>query len=288
MKSDLPELRTEVRACAAHLRLALSRKEWRGAVGNWAGTGTGSSLEFQDHRLYMPGDDPRHIDWAATARSDQAVMKIYREEVSPRIDLIVDTSASMFLTPEKERQTRRLLLFCVESALSCSASLKVFVQRADTVDILSPEELLGAKEILPERGVKDQPLDPARMPLRPGSLRLAVSDLLFPEEPASFLRPLLRERGRAALFAPFDASEESPDWSGNMLLQNCETGGFRRQRVSPELLRRYEQAYQRHVEAWRSQCRLLGIGFARIPSAMPLASAFQQEALPAGLVEPWA
>jgi len=108
------DLRADIRSCAAVLRLSLSRHEWRGAVGNWAGSGAGSSLEFQDHRPYLPGDDPRHIDWAATARGNQAVMKIYREEVSPRIDLLVDSSASMFLTPEKRVQTVGLVLFCVD------------------------------------------------------------------------------------------------------------------------------------------------------------------------------
>lgn len=36
--------------------------------GNGPGQSTGSSIDFHDHRSCLPGDDPRHIDWAASAR----------------------------------------------------------------------------------------------------------------------------------------------------------------------------------------------------------------------------
>lgn len=281
------ELRSDVRACVNQLRLSLSRKEWRGAIGNWAGSGSGSSLEFQDHRPYLPGDDPRHIDWAATARGDQAVMKVYREEVSPRIDLLLDTSASMVLTPEKRLQTLRVFFFCVESALSMSASLRLFLQTDDGVEELPVSRVLAPdwhREEIKGEGVR---LDASVIPLRPGSLRVAVTDLLTPEDPAVFLRPLIRERGRAVVLAPFDAEEASPDWSNNMLLKSCESGRIRRQRVTNDLLESYSKAYQRHFDSWRSQARAYGIGFARIPSVGSLASALQSEALPAGIVEPW-
>ncbi|MEJ6642028.1 MAG: DUF58 domain-containing protein [Akkermansiaceae bacterium] len=39
----------------------------------------GSALYFQDHRAYSPGDDPRHINWQAYARTGQYTMKLYRE-----------------------------------------------------------------------------------------------------------------------------------------------------------------------------------------------------------------
>lgn len=287
MIDDAP-LRSEVRKCVSHLRISLARKEWRGAVGNWAGSGSGSSLEFQDHRPYLPGDDPRHIDWAATARGSQAVMKLYREEVSPRMDIVIDTSASMFLTEEKKVQTLRTFLFCLESALSMSASLKIFYQRDNKVEVVAPSVVMHPEWEFPQEKGEGLQCDPGLMPLRSGSLRIAVTDLLTPEEPNAFLRPLLKDRGRAVVLAPFDAKEESPDWSENMQLENCETGQVRRQRISKDLLRSYQTAYQTHMEAWRSQARRLGIGFARVPAGVSLANAFQHEALPVGIVEPWA
>ena len=40
----------------------------------------------------MPGDDLRHVDWAAYARSDSLNIRLYREEVAPRLDLLIDVA----------------------------------------------------------------------------------------------------------------------------------------------------------------------------------------------------
>src|SRR5215218_7661101 len=73
----------------------------RGGPANRAGTAfgarAGSSLEFRDHRGYEPGDDLRHVDWAAYARSDTLTVKLFREEITPHLDVVIDTSRSMNL-----------------------------------------------------------------------------------------------------------------------------------------------------------------------------------------------
>ena len=91
-----------VRAAAA-FRLAMPRTPIGGRVGERLGSGTGSSLEFQDYRPYAPGDDLRHVDWAAYARSELLAVRLYREEVAPRIDLVLDISRSMAVTEQKLR-----------------------------------------------------------------------------------------------------------------------------------------------------------------------------------------
>ena len=91
-----------VRAAAA-FRLAMPRTPIGGRVGERLGAGTGSSLEFQDYRPYAPGDDLRHVDWAAYARSELLAVRLYREEVAPRIDLVLDVSRSMAVTEQKLR-----------------------------------------------------------------------------------------------------------------------------------------------------------------------------------------
>jgi uncharacterized protein (DUF58 family) len=55
----------------------------------------GSSLEFAEHRLYVPGDDPRSIDWRAYARSDRLVVRRYHEERRLPVRLLIDASISM-------------------------------------------------------------------------------------------------------------------------------------------------------------------------------------------------
>ena len=75
-----------------------------GTVGLHQGARAGSSLEFKEHRDYEPGDDLRHIDWNAYARSDQLSVKLFREEVTPHVDVVVDASRSMALEASAKAQ----------------------------------------------------------------------------------------------------------------------------------------------------------------------------------------
>src|SRR5258705_8606217 len=55
----------------------------------------GFSVEFAEHRQYMPGDPLRHLDWKVLAKSDRKYLKQYEEETNLRATLLIDTSASM-------------------------------------------------------------------------------------------------------------------------------------------------------------------------------------------------
>src|SRR5580698_7290550 len=55
----------------------------------------GFSVEFSEHREYVPGDEVRHLDWRAYARSDRYYVKLYEQETNLRATLVLDTSGSM-------------------------------------------------------------------------------------------------------------------------------------------------------------------------------------------------
>jgi uncharacterized protein (DUF58 family) len=55
----------------------------------------GVSLDFAQHRDYAPGDDLRHLDWRAYAKSDRYVIKQYEEETNLRAYIVLDRSQSM-------------------------------------------------------------------------------------------------------------------------------------------------------------------------------------------------
>jgi uncharacterized protein (DUF58 family) len=55
----------------------------------------GQSVEFVQHRQYVPGDDLRHIDWKVWGRQDRLVIKQFEEDTNLRCTLLVDASASM-------------------------------------------------------------------------------------------------------------------------------------------------------------------------------------------------
>lgn len=55
----------------------------------------GMSVEFEQHRQYVPGDDLRHLDWKVYGRSDRLAIKQYEQETTLDVSLLVDCSASM-------------------------------------------------------------------------------------------------------------------------------------------------------------------------------------------------
>jgi uncharacterized protein (DUF58 family) len=55
----------------------------------------GFSVEFKQHRPYVPGDEIKHIDWRVFGRSDRFYIREYEEETNLRATLILDRSGSM-------------------------------------------------------------------------------------------------------------------------------------------------------------------------------------------------
>jgi uncharacterized protein (DUF58 family) len=270
-------------AMAEHLRLPFRSRSWRGQAGNWLGVGVGSSIDFQDHRPYLPGDDPRYIDWRAYARTGHYTMKLYREEVSPAVDLALDVSQSMFVDEAKATRVVELLYFAIESARRAGSSLHCFAVDADRVRRLEIEQALAG-----DFGAGEQAPGPpqlGRVPWRPGSMRIFISDILYAGAPEALLTNLSAGRARGVILAPRTASESSPAWTGNIEFIDCETQRRRVQLVSGELLERYARSYARHFALWREAARKHDVVMAGVPAEPAFRDALRAEALAAGAVE---
>ncbi|MDR1923069.1 MAG: DUF58 domain-containing protein [Planctomycetaceae bacterium] len=55
----------------------------------------GNSVEFRQHRQYVPGDDLRIVDWKIWAKQDRLYVKQYEVDTNMRVTLLVDVSQSM-------------------------------------------------------------------------------------------------------------------------------------------------------------------------------------------------
>lgn len=81
----------------AAYKLALHNKAIRAnQSGNYLSRFKGRGMEFDEARLYMPGDDVRMLDWRLTARTGKPHTKLYREERERPVLISVDYRASMF------------------------------------------------------------------------------------------------------------------------------------------------------------------------------------------------
>ena len=67
----------------------------------------GFSVEFAEHREYVPGDDLRYVDWKVFGKTDRYYLKQYEEETNLRCQIVLDTSSSMYF-PDKEGQQNKL------------------------------------------------------------------------------------------------------------------------------------------------------------------------------------
>ncbi|MFM7248722.1 MAG: DUF58 domain-containing protein [Planctomycetaceae bacterium] len=287
--TDHAAIHAAMKGAAAALRLPLRRARFTGPAGGVGGRGTGSSLEFEDHRRYVPGDDPRHINWQASARSGEYTLKTWREEVSPRIDLLLDHSPSMFLLDAKARRTWELAYFLVEAALRAGGHLRIVRLARDggAAEEVPLERVLAHAWPEPAPSARSTAVAPAiaRARLRAGSLRVVVSDLLDPAAPSEAAGLLVAGGGRAIVLAPFAAAERDPDWAGSVDFEDCESGARRPAEVDDAILARYREAWTRHYDAWHDACARRGIGMARVGDGGTFLEALRAEAIPAGVIE---
>ena len=97
----------------------------------------GSSVEFAQHREYASGDEIRHIDWKAYAKSDRYYVKQFEDETNLRTYLLLDTSGSM-------DYGREGLPTKLEYASQLSAALAwLLLRQGDAVGLLTFGEKLG-------------------------------------------------------------------------------------------------------------------------------------------------
>jgi uncharacterized protein (DUF58 family) len=55
----------------------------------------GLSVDFAEHRPYMPGDDIRRVDWRVFGRTDRFYVKEYEADTNTNFKVLLDTSRSM-------------------------------------------------------------------------------------------------------------------------------------------------------------------------------------------------
>ncbi len=127
----------EFLAALGRLRLALSRARAADAPGGRRAGRRGSGVEFAEHRAYAPGDELRHVDWSAYARTGRLFVKRFEQEDEPRVLIVVDGSASM-ATGRKLRAAQHVAYAVAHLALEEGARVRVAVARGGELDVSKP------------------------------------------------------------------------------------------------------------------------------------------------------
>lgn len=218
----------------------------------------GCSLEFREHREYRPGDDLRHLDWNASARSDRLLVKVFEQELHPHLEVILDGSRSMdLLDSEKGRAALGLAAMLASSAEASGFSCRALLLR-ETCEIMggisaSPKEwtfngftscVSGGQVLLRE------------MPRwRPRSVRVLISDLFWPEDPVPIMAQLSYQAALVVVVQVLARADLAPPMRGQVRLVDVETGRQRDILANETVLRRYQEAFGQHQEQWQRACR---------------------------------
>lgn len=257
---------TAVRAAAA-FRLTLPRTPLGGRIGERLGAETGSSLEFQDYRPYAPGDDLRHVDWAAYARSELLAVRLYREEVAPRIDLVLDISRSMAVTEQKLRAYGELA-----GVLACACASTIADSRIITTSAVPPQPLHVPEDI--ERflacDARLSALEEAHLPFRRRSLRVVVSDFLFPHDADVLVSRLARDSALLALVQLTLREEAEPVAEDGCRLVDVEGRGELDLVIDEAAVRDYRARFNRLRLGLSGAARRVGARFAHVVAGTPV------------------
>jgi uncharacterized protein (DUF58 family) len=266
---------------ASAFRLAIPRVPIGGTLGERLGAGTGSSLEFQEYRQYAQGDDLRHVDWAAYARSEVLTVRLYREEVAPRIDLVLDISRSMAVTQEKSVAYGELAALLACTSASAAANARVITSIAGSHPLHRPEEI----EPLLECSATTSAIEEARVPFRRGSLRVIVSDFLFPHDADALVGRLARGSAWLAIIQLTSREEAEPVIEGGRRLIDVEGYGELDLMIDEKAVHGYRARFSRLRLGLSVAARRTGAHFVPIMAGTPLRDVARALAV-AGVIEP--
>lgn len=252
----------------------------------------GASMDFAEHRAYMPGDDIRRIDWRLYARSDRYYIKEYEADTNTNFAVILDISPSMrygadpevgriskltyacylaaCLTYFSSLQRDRVGLATIDSDVvdyvpPSAKHLQLILQALDRVDRRARTERVGAG-----RSTLLEPLRKLSETLRRRSLVVVISD--FYEDVDEIVGALGHVRGRGndlIVFHLLDPHEIDFSFNDASNFIDMETG--EKMPVIPQYLRdQYRDVVRDHTSALEKRIGESRADYAMFDTSKPL------------------
>jgi uncharacterized protein (DUF58 family) len=242
----------------------------------------GSSVEFAQHREYVPGDELKRVDWKVFARSDRLVVKQYVEETNLVCHLLLDASESMGYGS--------LAWTKLDYARWATAALAhLVIQQRDTAGLVVFDDGFRAK-VPPGNGAaqrhsildtleKTTPRGPTKIgstidwmapKLKARGIVCIFSDFFDEPEPITAgLRRLVHAGHEPILFQVLDPEELAFDFQSLLKLEGLEASGVHK--IDPRAIRAaYLQEIERHNTELARAARALSVDFVPIQTSTPL------------------
>lgn len=246
------------------LSLQSARSPAGAALGPRRARSLGAGSEFADYREYSSGDDYRHVDWNAYARSERLLVRRHQREVDLDVHLLLDCSGSMAGgSPSKLRYALQLAAAIAYLGLCRYDRVSLWAVRDTVAASLSP--VRGPRGVRPAfeflRGLSARGPTDLSQAVRAFSARaerrglaILISDLFDAAAGVGAIEALRRARFDPHVIRVIDAAEHAPSLGGELELVDAESGAELALSVTPALLARYRVARQREAEALARSC----------------------------------
>lgn len=240
----------------------------------------GASVDFAEHRGYVPGDDVRRMDWRVWARTDRYYIKEYEAESNMNFSVLMDVSKSMAYGSGSVTKLdyARILAACLTSLVHQQRDRVGFVAfDSEIVEHVPP----SAKHMETVLHVLDR-----LKPGRPGNLRAPLHRLAehfgrrgvivlisdFYEDPEAVIDAIspLRFRGNElVVFHLLDKAELDFGFTDASAFEDLETG--EQMPVVPDGLREeYRSLVQAHIAALQQRCSEVRVDYNMLDTSKPL------------------
>lgn len=242
----------------------------------------GFSVEFAEHRQYMPGDEIRRIDWKVLGRTDRYYIKQFEEETNLKSYLVLDTSRSM------EFSSSGGVTKLQYASYLAAALAYLMMRQQDAVGLLTYDEEL--QKYMPPHSTKvylqsillelerlqaahstgtGRALNMAAERLHRRGLVMIFSDLFDnPDEVLSSLKHFRYNQHEVILFHILDPRERSFDFGRDAIFRDMESS--EEMMTQPHQIQRaYREAMRDFIARYRKECREQRIDYVLLDTSTP-------------------
>jgi uncharacterized protein (DUF58 family) len=291
---DMPLLTPELLRQLEQFQLLAARRAKSSAKGERRSKARGQSVEFADHRNYVPGDDFRYLDWNLYGRLDRLFLKLYEEERELPVRIFLDASESMTFGEPRKFDCARQVAAAIGYVALCGfdrVSVNVFPsgergtrnaeQTTAAPSAIGYRQSTIANSLSRVRGKKsslqflqnlsrlhaggtanfNESVRRGALEARQAGLAVVLSDFLDPAGYEAGLTTLIGRGFQVNVVQILAPEELEPTTFGDLRLVDAETGDEREVTFGKFRLKHYQQTVQNFCGRLREYCQTRGMNY---------------------------
>ncbi len=249
----------------------------------------GFSVEFAEHRQYMPGDEIKHIDWKIYGKTDRYYIKQYEEETNLKSYIVLDASRSMGYASAGNIKK-------LEYAAYLAASLSyMMIKQQDAVGLAVFDEQVSSylpphatKAYLRQILIELQKLDASNKTgagkslhniadrIKRRGLVIIISDLFDnPNEVMAALKHFRHKKNEVIVMHVLDPLERSFAFGSDAMFKDMESA--EQLMTQPwQIQKAYQREMNAFLERYKKECRENYVDYVLMDTATPFDVALTQ------------